>query len=68
VSHIHISTQELAMRWSVSQSSLQSWRAQGIGPVFLKIQNRVVYREEDVIAYEAQCLRKSTSESVGGAL
>jgi hypothetical protein len=57
------------MRWSVSQSSLQSWRTQGIGPVFLKIQNRVVYREDDVIAYEALCLRNSTSEraSVGGA-
>ena len=41
----------------------------GIGPVYVKLPGRVVYRITDVEAYERRCLRRSTSESVlvGGA-
>ncbi|SMG65644.1 conserved hypothetical protein, partial [methanotrophic bacterial endosymbiont of Bathymodiolus sp.] len=38
----------------------------GIGPVFLKLQGRVMYRLEDIEAYEHDCLRKSTSERAAG--
>lgn len=65
----HFNQRQLADRWAISEASLERWRSEGIGPVFLKIQGRVLYRLEDIEEYEAQCLRKSTSEraSTGGA-
>ena len=64
----HLNQRELAGRWGVSEATLERWRSEGIGPVFLKLPGRVLYRVEDVESYEAECLRKSTSEraSAGG--
>ena len=61
----HLNQRQLADRWGVSEATLERWRSEGIGPVFLKIQGRVLYRVEDVESYEAECLRKSPSERVG---
>lgn len=61
----HLNQRQLADRWGVSEATLERWRSEGIGPVFLKIQGRVLYRVEDVESYEVECLRKSTSERVG---
>ena len=58
----HLNQRQLADRWGLSEASLERWRSEGIGPVFLKIQGRVLYRIEDIESYEADCLRKSTSE------
>ena len=65
----HLNQRQLTERWDISEASLERWRSEGIGPIFLKLQGRVLYRLEDIEAYEAECLRKSTSESVnvGGA-
>ncbi|SFB02971.1 hypothetical protein SAMN04515620_11369 [Collimonas sp. OK607] len=65
----HLNQRQLADRWDVSEATLERWRSEGIGPVFLKLQGRVLYRIEDIEAYETECLRKSTSEAVhtGGA-
>lgn len=63
----HLNQIQLAERWGVSESTLERWRTDGIGPVFLKLQGRVLYRVEDIHAYEADCLRKSTSESATGS-
>lgn len=65
----HLNQHQLAERWDISEASLERWRSEGIGPVFLKLQGRVLYRLEDIETYENDCLRKSTSEraSVGGA-
>lgn len=62
VSVKHLNQRQLAERWGVSEASLERWRSEGIGPVFLKLQGRVLYRQEDVESYEADSLRKSTSE------
>ena len=43
---------ELAARWTISARTLERWRWTGEGPAFLKIGGRVVYRLEDVLAYE----------------
>ena len=66
----HLNQRQLADRWGVSEATLERWRSEGLGPVFLKIHGRVLYRIEDVESYEAECLRKCTSERVhaGGAL
>ncbi|WP_086930724.1 helix-turn-helix domain-containing protein [Agarilytica rhodophyticola] len=58
----HLNQEQLALRWNLSESTIANWRSKGIGPAFLKLHNRVVYREEDIVAYEAQSLRKSTGE------
>ena len=68
VSIKHLNQRQLADRWGISEASLERWRSEGIGPVFLKLQGRVLYRLEDVEAFESESLRKSTSEraDVGG--
>ena len=65
----HLNQGQLAEGWGVSEATLERWRSEGIGPVFLKLQGRGLYRLEDVEAFEAESLRKSTSEPVnaGGA-
>lgn len=66
----HLNQRQLADRWSVSEATLERWRSEGIGPVFLKLQGRVLYRLEDIESFEAESLRKSTNERVnaGGAV
>lgn len=58
----HLNQRQLAERWDLSEATLERWRCEGIGPVFLKLQGQVRYRIEDVKAFEAESLRKSTSE------
>lgn len=59
---VHLSQKQLAARWCLSEATLERWRTEGIGPVFLKLQGRVLYRQVDVEAYEEACLRISTSQ------
>lgn len=65
----HLNQSHLADRWNVSEATLERWRTEGLGPIFLKLQGRVLYRVEDVEMFETESLRKSTSERVvvGGA-
>jgi len=58
-----INQRELSHRWGISPSTLERWRWSGEGPHFLKLGGRVVYRMEDVEAFEADRLRSSTSET-----
>jgi hypothetical protein len=57
---IHFNQRSLAKRWDVSEASLERWRSEGIGPMFLKLQGRVLYRLVDIEAYEESCLSIST--------
>jgi hypothetical protein len=57
----HFSQLELARRWSISPRTLERWRWLGQGLRYLKIGSRVVYRLDDVEAFEAERLRTSTS-------
>jgi predicted site-specific integrase-resolvase len=57
----HLSQTELAARWNISHRTLERWRWTGEGPQFIKIGGRVVYRQEDVEAFEAEQTRKSTA-------
>jgi hypothetical protein len=53
---------KLAEHWRVSEGTLERWRSEGIGPIFLKLQGSVRYRLSDIVAFEEESLRKSTSE------
>ncbi len=59
--HTLITQKELADRWLIREATLERWRSEGIGPVFLKIMGRVRYRVSDIEAYEKNSLRTSTS-------
>lgn len=61
----HLHQVELARRWKLSPRTLERWRWLGQGPQHMKIGGRVVYRLEDIEAFEAQSVRTSTSASVG---
>jgi hypothetical protein len=56
----HLDQRGLAERWRVSTRTLEQWRWQGKGPRYLKIGGRVVYRLEDVEAFEAANLHVNT--------
>ena len=43
---------DLARRWRISPRTLERWRVEGRGPAYLKIGGRVIYRLEDIEAYE----------------
>ena len=51
---------ELAERWRLSEATLERWRTESGGPLFLKLGNQVRYRLEDVEAFEEAALRGST--------
>lgn len=59
----HMNQVELADRWHISERTLERWRWVGEGPAYLKIGGRVVYRLEDIEAYEATNLRSNTSSA-----
>lgn len=57
----HLNQKQLAARWSISEATLERWRSEGLGPKFLKLCGRVLYRQVDIEAYEESCLATSLS-------
>lgn len=51
---IHLSSSDLARRWSITVGHLANLRSAGTGPVYLKLGGRVLYRLIDVEDYEEQ--------------
>ncbi len=63
---IHLSQKELAERWRMSEATLERWRSDRIGPVFLKILGRVLYRHVDIEAFEVASLKGTFVEHGNG--
>ena len=63
---VHINQKQLAGRWHLSEASLERWRSEGIGPKFMKLKGRVLYRQVDIEAYEESCLATSTKSGLIG--
>jgi hypothetical protein len=61
---MNLRQKQLADRWLMSPRTLEQWRWQGKGPKYLKIGATVVYRLEDVEAFEAENLHLNTTASV----
>lgn len=59
----HLNQIDLAARWNISHRTLERWRWTGEGPRFVKLGGRVVYRLEDVEAYEREQIRASTADA-----
>lgn len=54
---------QLAKRWGISHRTLESWRYRGIGLPYLKLGGRIVYRLEEIEAYEARQTRGGCEDS-----
>ena len=61
---VHLNQKQLAARWNISEATLERWRSEGLGPKFLKLCGRVLYRQVDIEAYEESCLATSTKTVV----
>lgn len=61
---VHFNQKQLAARWNISEASLERWRSEGVGPKFLKLRGRVLYRQADIEAYEESCLSTSAKTVV----
>jgi len=59
----HLNQIHLARRWNLSPRTLERWRWLNQGPRYLKIGGRVVYRMEDVEAFENEVAHQP--EAVG---
>ncbi|WP_425450195.1 helix-turn-helix transcriptional regulator [Virgifigura deserti] len=55
-----LTSTELAARWHCHKVTLCNWRVQGKGPKFIKIGKEILYRLEDVLAWERDNRRQST--------
>jgi len=64
----HFNVYDLSKRWGLAPKTLDRWRQRGIGPRFLKIGGHVVYRREDIDAYEEAHLKSITEKDMGVAL
>jgi hypothetical protein len=53
----HLNQIELARRWRISPRTLERWRWRKMGPRYIKIGGRVVYRLADIEAFEAEQAR-----------
>lgn len=60
----HLSQHDVAVRWRMSVRTLERWRSLRQGPPFLKLGGRVVYRIEDIEAFEAARLEATRAVCV----
>ncbi|WP_347264738.1 DNA-binding protein [Nitrobacter sp.] len=54
----HLNQIDLSRRWKISPRTLERWRWLRQGPRYLKVGGRVIYRLEDIIAFEEQQLHE----------
>jgi hypothetical protein len=57
----HLNQVELSRRWSISPRTLERWRWLRQGPNYLKVGGRVLYRLDDIEAYETVHLHTASS-------
>jgi hypothetical protein len=48
----HLSQNELAGRWNIKPHTLENMRWRKVGPPYIKIGGKVMYRLEDIETYE----------------
>jgi len=60
----HINQVELSRRWRLSPRTLERWRYRGTGPRYLKVGGRVVYRLDDIEAFEARRIHENAANTV----
>lgn len=59
----HLNQIELSRRWSISPRTLERWRWLREGPRYLKIGGRILYRLDDIEAFEAAQVHAPSAKS-----
>ncbi len=59
----HLNQNELAKRWKLSERTLERWRWLGVGPTYLKLGGRVVYRLSDIEEFEKKNAKQIESDA-----
>jgi hypothetical protein len=59
-----LTERQLCRFWSITPETLRRWRQDGFGPIYLKMGGRVLYRPEDVRAFEQQMMYRSPSQKI----
>ena len=62
----HLNQKQLAQRWQVSEACLERWRHEKIGPDYLKLHGRILYRQQDIEAFELRCLKTMQPQADSG--
>ena len=62
----HLTQRELAERWSKSEATIERYRSDGVGPAYLKIGGKVLYRQGDIEQFERDCLYVNPQSRVNG--
>ena len=62
-----LTTKLLARRWRISPRTLERWRADSVGPCFLRIGRHIRYRDADVQAFERDHAGLVPGQLRGGA-
>lgn len=57
-----LSEDDLAKRWRKSPRTLQRYRVDGTGPAWIRIGGSVLYRYDDVIAFEEAARQQGCPE------
>ncbi len=57
-----INQDKLADRWHLSPRTLERWRWEKIGPTYLKVGGRVLYRLSDIEQFELENTRSLNSD------
>jgi hypothetical protein len=60
----HLTQRELAERWNKSEATIERYRSDGVGPIYLKIGGKIMYRIEDIEQFERACLFSKPAEAV----
>lgn len=63
----HLTQRELADRWNKSEATIERYRSDGVGPMYLKIGGKVMYRIEDIEQFELDCLYESPNSRIAPA-
>ncbi len=63
----HLSEKLLARRWGLSHRTLERWRHDAQGPAYLKVGGRIIYRIEDIEAFEVSRRRVPNTEPINAA-
>jgi hypothetical protein len=58
-----LTTRDVSKEYKLTESSLEKWRVAGVGPNYLKLSRKVMYRRSDVERWLNENRRWSTSDA-----
>lgn len=57
----HLTTKQLAARWSLAAITLSTWRIKGTGPSYIKVGQKVLYPIAEILDWERR-LQTNTAQ------